>query len=138
MCWLRGSLKVGVEEEAAEKSKGHLTWGKKPACVCVCVYVCSGLNWKVGCANLLSQQLRARVRPVSTPSTPTASQQPHTWANKSGARVRLSDTVHTFDVTRLSSRALPSKPGNRFIPFYPGAKLSQIHIPRDEGGRDCL
>ena len=58
---LQGTLKVGAEEGAAEKSKGHLILLGTIALVCVLGGGGEGLglNWKVGCASLLSQQLRA-------------------------------------------------------------------------------
>lgn len=56
---LQGTLKVGAEEGAAEKSKGHLILLGTKALVCVLEGEGLGWNWKVGCASLLSQQLRA-------------------------------------------------------------------------------
>lgn len=57
---LQGTLKVGAEEGAAEKSKGHLILLGTKALVCVLEWGEGlGLNRKVGCASLLSQQLRA-------------------------------------------------------------------------------
>lgn len=57
---LQGTLKVGAEEGATEKSKRHLILLGTKALVCVLgAGEGLGLNWKVGCVSLLSQQLRA-------------------------------------------------------------------------------
>ena len=122
---LQGTLKVGAEEGAAEKSKGHLILLGTIALVCVLGG--GGRVWDL--IGKLDAPVCSPSNCARSPSTPTTSHQPHGWANKSGARMRPSDTLHTFAVTGLLPRALSPKPGNRFMPFPPSVPVLSFSTP---------